>query len=56
MLPPPRSDLKANTLEYECLPLVKPTGFREYDARWLYEKEINEANNCPLPPEDDDEF
>ena len=22
-------------------PLVKPTGFREYDARWLFEKEIN---------------
>ena len=22
-------------------PLVKPTGFREYDARWLLEKEIN---------------
>jgi phosphomannomutase / phosphoglucomutase len=41
MLPPPRSDLKANTFEYESLPLVKPTGFREYDARWLYEKEIN---------------
>ena len=23
------------------IPLVKPTGFREYDARWLFEKEIN---------------
>ena len=22
-------------------PLVKPTGFREYDARWVFEKEIN---------------
>ena len=21
--------------------MVKPTGFREYDARWLFEKEIN---------------
>ena len=41
MLPLPRSDLKANTFEYESLPLVKPTGFREYDARWIYEKEIN---------------
>src|SRR6185503_6734346 len=26
---------------YESSPLVKPTGFREYDARWLLEKEIN---------------
>ncbi len=41
MLPRPRSDLKSNTFDYESLPLVKPTGFREYDARWLYEKEIN---------------
>ncbi|NNE42517.1 MAG: phosphomannomutase/phosphoglucomutase [Marinicaulis sp.] len=41
MLPAPRADLKANTLEYEVIPLVKPTGFREYDARWLFEKEIN---------------
>ena len=41
MLPRPRSDLKPNTFDYESLPLVKPTGFREYDARWLYEKEIN---------------
>ena len=23
--------------------MVKPTGFREYDARWLYEREINLA-------------
>src|SRR5262249_26268309 len=22
-------------------PMVKPTGFREYDARWLFQKEIN---------------
>ncbi len=21
--------------------MVKPTGFREYDARWLFSKEIN---------------
>lgn len=33
--------LKANTFEYESAPMVKPTGFREYDARWLFEKEIN---------------
>jgi phosphomannomutase/phosphoglucomutase len=41
MLPKPRADLKPNTLEFERLPLVKPTGFREYDARWLFPDEIN---------------
>ncbi|MEZ5894462.1 MAG: phosphomannomutase/phosphoglucomutase [Parvularculaceae bacterium] len=41
MLPAPRADLKSNTLAYEVTPLVKPTGFREYDARWVFEKEIN---------------
>ncbi|MDE2164497.1 MAG: phosphomannomutase/phosphoglucomutase [Alphaproteobacteria bacterium] len=37
----PRSDLKPNTLDYENLPLVTSNGFREYDARWLFGKEIN---------------
>src|SRR5579871_5103507 len=37
----PRSDLKPNTYEYETEPLVTPNGFREYDARWLFGKEIN---------------
>ncbi|MEM8973836.1 MAG: phosphomannomutase/phosphoglucomutase, partial [Pseudomonadota bacterium] len=41
MLPTPRADLVANTAEFERLPLVKPTGFREYDARWLFPDEIN---------------
>ncbi|WP_422025036.1 phosphomannomutase/phosphoglucomutase [Pyruvatibacter mobilis] len=41
MLPTPRADLKPNTLDYENIPLVAPQGFREYDARWLFEKEIN---------------
>jgi len=41
MLPTPRADLVSNTLDYEVTPLVKPTGFREYDARWIFEKEIN---------------
>jgi phosphomannomutase/phosphoglucomutase len=40
-LPKPRADLKPNTAEFERLPLVKPTGFREYDARWLFPQEIN---------------
>ena len=37
----PKSDLKPNTYEYEGQPLVTPNGFREYDARWLFGKEIN---------------
>ncbi len=41
MLPKPRADLKPNTADFERLPLVKPTGFREYDARWLFPNEIN---------------
>jgi len=41
MLPPPRADLVANTAAFETVPLVKATGFREYDARWLFGPEIN---------------
>ncbi|MFN4176035.1 phosphomannomutase/phosphoglucomutase [Phenylobacterium sp.] len=41
MLPAPRADLVANTFDYEVQPLVKATGFREYDARWLFGPEIN---------------
>ena len=41
MLPTPRADLKPNTLDYEMQPLVKATGFREYDARWLFGPDIN---------------
>ncbi len=37
----PRSDLIPNTADYENLPLVTANGFREYDARWLFGKEIN---------------
>ncbi len=36
MMPKPLADIKPNTLEFEILPLVKPTGFREYDARWWF--------------------
>ncbi len=35
------ADLTPNTADYENLPLVKPTGFREYDLRWLYPQEVN---------------
>ena len=41
MLPKPRQDLVPNTAEFERLPFVKATGFREYDARWRYPEEIN---------------
>ncbi|MGE0044978.1 MAG: phosphomannomutase/phosphoglucomutase [Hyphomonadaceae bacterium] len=32
----PRAELAANTIDFEALALVKPTGFREYDARWWF--------------------
>ncbi|HEY5732264.1 MAG TPA: phosphomannomutase/phosphoglucomutase, partial [Methyloceanibacter sp.] len=41
MFPKPRQDLRPNTAEFERLPFVKATGFREYDARWRYPEEIN---------------
>ena len=41
MFPTPSPLLFPNTYAYESRPMVKPTGFREYDARWLFEKEIN---------------
>ncbi len=41
MLPTPRADLVPNTVEYENTPLVKATGFREYDARWMLGPDIN---------------
>ncbi len=36
MFPKPIPDLRPNTLAFETTPLVKATGFREYDARWWY--------------------
>src|SRR4029077_20463712 len=41
MFPKPKPHLKPNTYAYESEPMVKPTGFREYDARWLFGSEIN---------------
>ncbi|MDP4026060.1 phosphomannomutase/phosphoglucomutase [Methylobacterium sp. NEAU 140] len=41
MFPKPEAGLSPNTFAFEQLPLVKPTGFREYDARWLFPQEIN---------------
>jgi phosphomannomutase/phosphoglucomutase len=39
--PKPAQILQPNTYAYESGPLVKATGFREYDARWLFGSEIN---------------
>ena len=41
MLSIPRADILENTWDFETQPLVKATGFREYDARWLFGSEIN---------------
>lgn len=41
MFPTPQPLLEPNTYAYESAPMVKRTGFREYDARWLFGKEIN---------------
>ena len=41
MFPVPQPQLFPNTYSFEALPMVKPTGFREYDARWLFGQEIN---------------
>jgi phosphomannomutase/phosphoglucomutase len=37
----PRKGLEPNTLPFETEPLIAETGFREYDARWLYPHDIN---------------
>jgi len=36
MLPKPSENLFPNTLAFETTPLIKSTGFREYDARWWF--------------------
>ncbi len=41
LFPKPEPKLSPNTYAFESQPMVKPTGFREYDARWLFEQEIN---------------
>jgi phosphomannomutase/phosphoglucomutase len=41
MFPPPKPAIAQNSFAYETEPLVKATGFREYDARWLYGSELN---------------
>lgn len=41
MYPKPITHALPNSAEFERIPFIKPTGFREYDARWLFEEEIN---------------
>jgi phosphomannomutase/phosphoglucomutase len=41
MFPKPRDDLTPNSADFERLPFIKSTGFREYDARWRFPEEIN---------------
>ena len=41
MFQPPLTSAKQNTAEFERTPFIKPTGFREYDARWIFGEEIN---------------
>lgn len=37
----PLADVAPNTWEFLRDPMIKPTGFREYDARWRFPEEIN---------------
>ncbi len=45
-LPQPVPALQPNSYAFETVPLVKPTGFREYDARWWFG-----IPGDPRPPE-----
>ncbi|MEM6905982.1 MAG: phosphomannomutase/phosphoglucomutase, partial [Pseudomonadota bacterium] len=40
-MPQPLTEVHENTLDYLTVPMIKPTGFREYDARWRFPEEIN---------------
>jgi len=40
MFPKPKSVLVPNSYLYESEPMVKATGFRDYDARWLFGEDI----------------
>lgn len=37
----PRPEVTPNTWEFLLEPMIAPTGFREYDARWRFPEEIN---------------
>jgi len=37
----PLTEVTENCLDYLDRPMIRPTGFREYDARWRFPQEIN---------------
>ncbi|MGF1554377.1 MAG: phosphomannomutase/phosphoglucomutase [Paracoccaceae bacterium] len=39
--PAPKTTVEQNTWDSLSVPMMKPTGFREYDARWRFPEEIN---------------
>ncbi len=41
LFPKPISSAQENSAEYQRLPFIAPSGFREYDARWLFGEQIN---------------
>lgn len=40
-LPKPLAEVTPNTADFTQVPMIVPTGFREYDARWRYPEQIN---------------
>ncbi len=40
-VPPPTETVTRNRWDFLRDPMIVPTGFREYDARWRYPDEIN---------------
>ncbi len=40
-LPKPLAEVRPNTADFTQIPMIVPTGFREYDARWRYPEQIN---------------
>ncbi|MEM9369861.1 MAG: phosphomannomutase/phosphoglucomutase [Pseudomonadota bacterium] len=40
-MPHPLTEVHENTIGFLTVPMIKPTGFREYDARWRFPEEIN---------------
>ncbi len=43
VLPKPLTEVRPNTAAFVERPMIRPTGFREYDARWRYPEDINLA-------------
>ncbi|MCI4663169.1 MAG: phosphomannomutase/phosphoglucomutase [Neomegalonema sp.] len=40
-MPPALTEIRPNTAEFLTEPMITPTGFREYDARWRFPEQIN---------------